>query len=307
MSSSDTWLRVVRRRLCGHRSPEWWQEEAERATERRRQLIAERAADVQAARELLALLECPTPADLRREEAERARRELLEDGDEAESVESIEQASGTHAVSVAPTELPLPSPSTPSVPPSLTPVQRFDELLAEEVTAIKLQAHPDQFYPDADVVHSALRTAMFDHSTELIFSYKSEDAEVFDCFRRFDERLHLAAAMNELERRMREEFVEAEVVHGRNDGQGVFWGDWAGHIAAQAVRECDRLGVRVIDWSGGDTTELLLTKAEHFDRVLALIAQLGWQNDMRPFVEDEGCSVCEWRTQVERDAPPQPV
>ena len=262
-SVSDTWLQLVARRLCGYRSADDWRAEAQRVSLQRRQQITERAVDVQAARELLTLIECPTAADLRREEARVSEDVSDEDGRD--------------------------SPAPPLVlPVTASAVERFNALLNEDVTVEQLRSF--QHHTSRDPLHDAVSRALTDSSAYLIIDWRSDDSEIFQSFRKMEERLHLTAAMDELERRVRAEYEAATVEHGSEGGAG-FWADWHDHVIAAAVSECERLGVRVLDCTGGDTSELLLTRAEHFDRVLGLIEQLGLQ-DMRPFTAEERCLVC---------------
>ena len=266
MSASGGWLRLVARRLCGDRSLEELRAEAQRVTLQRTQRIVDRAEDVRAARELLSLIESPTPDDLRRV-LEQDRVALLEG-----------QASSDPSL--------LPA-DTPDI--TISPVQRFDDLLNEDVTVDQIRSG-QVCNASADPVLDALWRTLYARSMVLVVDWRADDSDVFFAFTLMEDRLHLTTVMNDLERRVREQFEAAQAVHSEDDGK--FWGDWQNHVIAVAVRECERHGVRVFDCSGGDATELLLTHTAHFNRIMAIIQELGLQQRITPFEEDEQCSVC---------------
>ena len=226
-SSDTSWLRVVARRLCGGRSPEEWQAEAERLSLQRRQQIAERENEVQAARELLTLLVCPY---WQRVVEEEGCRQLLQ-GDNA-ATESSFSAS--------------PSPDIP------TPIQRFEELLNEDISVRKLRARPYVFDGKRNPIRLALWQALWDCSVVLLVDW---DREMYDEYSEWG-RLHLGCAMNELRLRTEREYETVLAAH-RDYYDVIFRSDWQSHVIAEAIRECERLGVRIFECTSGSSTELL--------------------------------------------------
>ena len=311
MTDSSSWVRLVARRLCGGRSQEEWEAEARRVSQLRRQRLVDSADKVAAAREFLSLLEHPTPADLQRREEEEKRQDEEWQGEdeqrlrhEAESdVDNSGPSCDASSASDPPTRSPPPSTSV-SVPapppmPNPSPVECFDALIAADVTVEQARAHRRVSFdsPQFDPVHDALWETLNEcRELTVLFDCRADDGEIALSFAVFDERLHLAKPMDELEQHaaLLHEAVKAS---GDKDSAG-YWDDWTIHLIALAIRECNKAGAQVLDYTGGDTYELLLTSTARADRCLALIEQLGQSKDIRPYNESsehdpQHCQICE--------------
>ena len=310
------WVRVLARRLCGYRSPQEWQAEAERATLQLRQQLTHRAADVEAVRELLTLIEQPTPGDLqtwrvregahqRQVEARAAQRRQARGFRNDELSEQLIDEDGTLSADA------LPPPSTDD--PSL--VQRFDALLTQ-VTVERLREEESLraigWEVESDPVRSALQSTLRT-SPEAVLAvwHDAEDCVLYDEFRLREERLRLTAALDALEQRTDAEREAADTADGAEAGRD-FWLDWQPHVLSEAALVCERLGVRVLEWTGGDCTELLLVRAEHFAQAWSLIGHIGMSGvgqpqgqlrRLRPFTcckeRQSRCAVCVWQAGVD--------
>ena len=291
MSESSGWVRLVARRLCGGRSPEEWEAEAARVSELRRQRLVDSADRVLAAREFVSLLEHPTSADLERREqrwAAEQRKWAAEERRRAAGIDDNSSDSDSNKSNSQSVPASEPHPSTLSSSTSLSipllttsPVQHFDALIAADVTVEQVRAHRQVPFdsPRFDPVQDAVRAVLNKHCPELtvLIDRKSTDEEICSAFALFDERLHLAAPMAELQRQAEAEFEAAQAADADGDKayNDAYWSDCVAHVIGVAVDECRRLGVQVLDYTSGDTYELLLCTAQHFERCQTLLRQLG--------------------------------
>ena len=276
----------------------------------RRQHFAERAKDAQAARELLSLLYAPSPNDLRRRKLREqrqhdrllARQERHARQTEASSTFELDSDSDSDSDSDPSFLVADDAPHTVDL--SASPVHYFDALLAADVPVEQVrEGAVSRRYPissTSDWLAIALYDTLLACSMFLQLDCRAEDEEICREFCLMEDRLQLTAAMKELQRRTvdeRQKRDEFEMAHDQR-GQSYaddYWDDWQHHVTAQAVLLCEQRGVRAIDCMEGSTVvHLLLTDAEHVDRVLALLNHFlgSLTGPCELFEHSAKCTVC---------------